>query len=86
MILLQGAGPGGLGLPGGLLERLAFQDEGGQLDRAVGWGREAALCGGEKPGGSVQADDVTQEVRYPLAFLGRYVELSAAVFCFLLCH
>ena len=86
VVLFKGAGPGGLGLPSGLLKRLALQDQGGQLDRAVGWGGEATLGWGEQPGGGIEADDVAQETRYPLAFLGRRAEPRVFVLCLLLCH
>jgi hypothetical protein len=42
MVLFQGAAPGGFGLLGGLFERLAFEDQGSELDGAVSGGRQAA--------------------------------------------
>ena len=69
VVLFEGAGPGLVGLLDGLLEGPAFEDEGGEFDGLVGGGREAALGGGDEPGGGVQADGVAEEVRNAPGFI-----------------
>jgi hypothetical protein len=74
VVLFQGAGPGVGGLLGGLAEGFSFEDEGGELDGAVGAGGEAAF-GADEADGGVEADRVPQEVRDVARLLWRYPEL-----------
>jgi hypothetical protein len=60
MVFLERAGPGLAGFFGGFVEGFALEDEGGGSDGLVGWGRQAALGGGEKSGGGVQADGLAE--------------------------
>src|SRR5215211_3454305 len=71
VILFQGAGPLLVGFLDGLVEGLAFEDEGGELGGLVGGGRQAALGGGDEPDGGVQADGVAEQDRYAPGFLAR---------------
>ena len=71
VVLFKGAGPGVGCLLRGLVEGLAFKDEGGEFDGAVCAGGEAAF-GADEADGGVEADRVPQEVRDVAGLLRGY--------------
>jgi hypothetical protein len=70
VILWEGAGPGPVGLLDRFVERLSFEDEGGEFDGPVGRGSQAALGGGDEAGCGVQAYGVAEEAGYVAGVFG----------------
>jgi hypothetical protein len=66
----EGACPSLVGLADGFVQRLAFEDEGSELDGPVGRGGDSALGGGDEPRDGVQADGVAEEARDAPGFFG----------------
>ena len=76
VVFFQGAGPGGLGFLGGLLERLAFEDEGGELDGLVGGVARRRWMGETSP--AVVFRLTTYRRRFAIRFASSLVTLSSA--------
>lgn len=61
VVFFEGACPGLVRLPDRFVERLSFEDEGGELDGFVGRGGEAALGWEDESGCGVQANGVSEK-------------------------
>src|SRR5215208_1669816 len=86
VVLFEGAGPLLVGFFDGLVESLALQDQGRELDGFVCGSRHAALGGGDEPDGGVEADHVSEEVCHVPGFLARDPQFRSVGFASGLCH